>query len=130
MKTLILISALLFNVSAFACSCSISGFPLSAQGPVQEYIENNYRVYDFKATDENMIWMAYYPTLLERIEAIEMRGSSCEGSGPNGEPMVYCADSRKSDYKIILKNCEVILQVKTTRNSVKIKNLNSTCERG
>lgn len=127
MKFLIVLSAFVFNLSAFACSCS--GFPLSADGPVQEYVRINYQ-HGFKISEENMQWLVYYPTLMERLAVREFRGTSCEGAGPNNEPMFHCAGSRKSDFLIVLKDCELLLRVKATDKKVHIKELNSTCRRG
>jgi hypothetical protein len=127
MKTLLLLALMsLFSAEAFACSCSKD--TLDEWEPIQSYIKKNYGA-DIDL-EKDVKWFAYYPGLLERVFAGEMRGSSCEGHGPQGELYLMCQPSRKSDYVVTIPdtNCTVKLRVKANYKRVKIRELKSTCK--
>ena len=123
MKALILLAALSSISSAFACMCV--DYPLSPEPAIKEYIGNHFH---HQSIVGEMKWIAYYPTLEERMFWSSTRGTSCEGSGPNGEILAFCAGSRKSDYLVKLKDCEVVIRAKSDYTSVSLKELSSTCK--
>ncbi len=128
MKLLIASFLVLFASYTHACSCS--EYPLDHDAAIESYIMNRYDHF-VELKEEDVQWIAYYPSILERIEYPGMRGTSCEGRGPNDEIMLHCSNSRKSDYKIKLqrRKCEVVLRVKSTFTNISIKELSSTCKR-
>lgn len=129
MKLLLTLSIALFSSYTLACSCS--DYPLSHGEAIREFIANRYHE-EITLEEKDVRWLAYYPTLTERMAWGTFRGTSCEGSGPNGEIMVHCARSRKSDYQVMLagRGCEVVLRVKSTYKKVSVKEISSTCDRG
>lgn len=127
MKTfLILILMSLFSSVTFACSCSKE--TLDEWKPIQNYMRTNYSA-DIDL-EKDVQWLAYYPGLLERAFAGQMRGSSCEGQGPQGELYLMCQNLRKSDYLVNIPgtNCSVKLRVKANYKQVKIRELGSSCK--
>lgn len=128
MKKLLLIALFISSSSVLACECS--KYPLDQAQAIEEYIASHYgEAIDSEGPD--MTWLSYYPSLDERITARSFRGTSCEGTGPNGELMFHCARSRKSDFRVFLANkgCEVLLKVKSNYKKVSVKLISSTCPR-
>jgi len=113
MKLLITSVSFLFSAQIMACSCA--DYPLSQGGAIREYIQNNYD-HRIELNDHDLRWIAYYPSLDEKLFWNSVRGTSCEGSGPNGEIMAHCARSRKSDYLVVIaeQNCQVVIRAKST----------------
>lgn len=126
MKTLIALFMLMFSAYSMACSCS--DYPMSPRPAMKEYLSNHYGI-EMEFNKETLRWVAYYPALDEKLFWNSVRGTSCEGSGPNGEIMAHCARSRKSDYLVVVpeRNCQLVLRVKTTYKSVKVREISSTC---
>ncbi|MBA2406037.1 MAG: hypothetical protein H0V66_14775 [Bdellovibrionales bacterium] len=128
MKFLIACVLVLFSARILACSCS--DYPLSPEKSIQEYIQNQYG-HKIELNEHDLRWIAYYPSLDERLFWNSTRGTSCEGSGPNGEIMAHCARARKSDYLVVIaeRNCQVVVRARSTFKKVEVKEVNSTCER-
>lgn len=125
MKTFILLSTLLSSFTALSCSCS--EYALSHSPAIRDYLlAQNVRE---TVSKEQIEWVAHHPSLPERLLIGSIRGTSCEIKGPQGEPVAYCGFSRKSDYRIKLEKCEILLRVKSDREKVSFKELTSTCEK-
>jgi hypothetical protein len=128
MKKLLILLSIFISSTVIACECS--KYPLD-QGPaIEEYISTHYGE-AIEAESSDITWLSYYPSIDERIMAKSFKGTSCEGTGPNGELMFHCARSRKSDFRVYLakKGCEVLLNVKSNYKNVSVKLLSSTCPR-
>lgn len=128
MKLLITCALALFSSYTLACSCA--EYPLSHDPAIRDYVQNKYDHYA-QLSDEDIQWVAYYPSIGERMFWGSVRGTSCEGQGPNGEIMAHCSNARKSDYlvQIARKNCQVVLRVKSTFTKISVKELSTTCKR-
>jgi hypothetical protein len=128
MKLLIACVLVLFSSRILACSCS--DYPLSQGSAIKEFIENRYG-HTIELNDHDLRWVAYHPSLEERVFWNSTRGTSCAGQGPNGEIMAHCARSRKSDYLVVIaaRNCQVVVRARSTFKKVEVKELESTCTR-
>lgn len=127
MKTIIITLLIaFFAYEASACSCS--KYPIDPTDHMQSFAINKWGP-EAEILDENTTWLRYYPTIMDRYMMGDMRGTSCEGSGPNGEPMFHCTNRDKSDYRIKFPklNCEVEIRVTSTYSKVKVKTLKSSC---
>jgi hypothetical protein len=127
MKTCLLFVLIFLSATeSYACSCSAE--TLDEWKPIQNFIKKTYGV--TVDIQNDVEWTAYYPGLLERVFAGEMRGSSCEGHGPQNELYLMCQNSRKSDYLVTLRetNCTVKLRVKSNFKRVKVRELHSSCK--
>lgn len=128
MKLLITCVLVLLSPRILACSCS--DYPLSQGSAIREFIQNRYG-HRIELNEHDLQWVAYYPSLEERVFWNSTRGTSCAGSGPNGEILAHCARSRKSDYLVVIaeRNCQVVVRSKSTFKKVEVKELSSTCKR-
>lgn len=126
MKNIIFFAFVFSSASSFACSCSKE--TLDEWKPIQNYMKANYGI--TVDLEKDVKWFAYYPGLLERAFAGQMRGSSCEGQGPQDELYMMCQNSRKSDYLVTLPgtNCTVKLRLKANFKRVIIRELHSSCK--
>lgn len=138
MKHLLIAFALTFSLSTLACQCDYGDHPIKDSRPLitsllQKKLGNNIQIENDRWGNMDMEWVRYYPTLLDRIYAPSERGTSCEGHGPNGEPMMACGSSEKSDYRVSVilasgNKCSALVQVKVSTKKGAVKLLSTDCK--
>lgn len=117
----------MFAFQVSACECS--KYPLDSWESLKSYVVQNYGE-ELQDDESNMVWLKYYPTLYERLNAKDFIQTSCGEEGPNNEPMFHCSHREKNDYliKFPKQNCEAKIQVLANYKKVKIKELSTTCK--
>lgn len=124
MKTVIFaFVSLTFTASALACSCS--KYVLDHDVVIQKVVEKKF---GRPVVIDDITHIKSCPTLIEKLDLLKFKNTSCEVRGPQNEFLYYCIDRVKNDYEVKAENCTFIIQAKSTYKTAKAKIKKTNCQ--
>ncbi len=130
MKKFIYVLALTLPLIPQAWACSCSQYPLHHEEVIIETLRNEFGKRMMRNFNQELDMKAIkaYPTMIEKLDLFDFKGTSCEARGPQNEFLYHCIHRIKFDYLVKLPNCEVLVRATSTFQRAKAKIITSTCQ--